>query len=352
VKNLRASAVLALIFASAAGQMPLPAVAEMQNESDFNQNDVLVRDLAHDSPVFHALTRESLGGKWRIRLNAPEDKPAAKSLYDQSRSMREGIIAIDVEDMDDPSAALRLIDGMIEAYQVQQGLSPYVLGINPFQAVFGLEPALGAQAQTIKLAVLLEIDAVHPAKGLLQLAVKKDPAFAVAFDTYRENRKSGKLDKQSLQAAFKMMLRAENGLSHRRAGEAISGFTRLCLEDATAEEKKLIYSFNIQKLSIDKVGEIPLIDNLFVKDELAQAWPVLGPEPIPGPALVHAFADGMERWYLNNAATYGINGVVTPENARRLAARAVDQLINAADSIAFEFISIKAESEPEPILKL
>ncbi|HEY8189659.1 MAG TPA: hypothetical protein VIF12_03185 [Micavibrio sp.] len=351
MKKLSAGLALSLLFVLSSGEMTQPSAAFAQAEGDYNAADGLMRDLAQDSPTFRALAQESMSGKWAVRLRAPEEKEATKTLYDQSRAMKEGIIAIDIEvDMAEAAATNRLIGGMIDAYQVQQGLSPYVVGINPWQAVFGLQPALGAQAQTIRLAILLEIDAVHPGKELLQSTAKKDAAFAAALRIYNESKQGqgGEVEVQALRAVFKAMLQAENGLSHQRAGEAISGFTRLCMTDATKEEKGLIYSFNIQSLPVEKIGKIPRFNNLFARDEMTAFWPVLAAQPIPGPEILRAFGKGMEKWYLNNVAMYGIDGEVTEENAKRLAARAIDNLLNATESIAFEFVGMKAENNPQP----
>lgn len=207
--------------------------------------------------------------------------------------------------------------------------------------MFGLEPALGAQAMTIKTAILTEIDDL----ALIEETARRDREFVVALRVYRAE--SGHGREFALRAVFAAMLKAENGVSHRRAGQAVSGFTRLCMDDATPEEKAAIRSFDVHELPLDRIGIIPGVADIFAGIDKGDVWPVLN-RAIPGPELLRAFSDGMEKWYMARPDMYGIGGVITEENAKRFASRAIDGLLRGTESIAFEFISMKAENEPPP----
>lgn len=354
MKNLSAGVVLSLLFAMNAGEVPhalaasTPAVGEAAVSNAGHQHQALMQDIVASSPVFRAVTRESLSGKWNVRMSAPEGRESAKRLYDQARAMREGVIAVDIEDgMDSVAAANRLVDAMIDAWQVREGLSPYVLGINPWHAIFGLQPALGAQAYTIKLAVMLELDAAHPDRGLLEAAARRDEPFAKALEAYRADKKGegSALEMPALLSAYKAMLRAENDLSHRRAGEAVSGFTRLCNMDATKEEMSAVHhNIDIQSRPLHLLGTIPGAGDLFALESRQKIWPALADSPIGGEELLKSFGKGMDKWYLQRPE-YGPNGVMTEEISKRAAAKAINLLLGGAASIASRFSDIKAENE-------
>lgn len=354
MKIMSVGIALSLLFAVSAGEVPgafaaSPAAgAEVAVGKAGQKHQALMQDIIASSPVFRALTRESLSGKWNVRMSAPEGKESAKRLYDQSRAMREGVIAVDIEDgLDAVAATNRLVDAMIDARQVQEGLSPYVLGINPWQAIFGLQPALGAQAYTIKLAVMLELDAAHPDRGLLAALAGRDEPFAKALEAYRADKKGegAALELPALLSAYKAMLRAENDLSHRRAAEAVAGFTRLCDLDATEEEKGAVHrNIDIQTRPLHLLGTVPGAGDLFALESRQKIWPALADSPIGSEELLKSFGRGMDRWYLQRPE-YGPNGVMNEEISRRAAVRAINLLLGGAESIASRFMDMKAENE-------
>lgn len=352
MNNLSAGIALSLLAAFASVSLPPPAESAALEIQEAGAQR-LMRDILAASPTFRALTRDSLSEKWDIRMTAPAGEEAAKTLYDQSRAMRDSIIEVDIEDGADRVATInRLIDAMTDAWQVQQGLNPYVLGINPYQVVFGMEPALGAQAMTIKLAVLMEADAALGGNLLKETAYRSEE-FAAALAAYREaaEDKDGKPEMPALLSPYKAMLRGENNNSHLRAGRAVSGLQRLAAMDATEQERKSIRFFYIQSLPLHRLGTVPGTGSVFDIEAREKVWPALGDRHLTGPELADAFGTGMEKWYKDNyGRKYGRDGAITDDDARNKKIRAIMGLATETDRIATLFGDIAADREaPLPL---
>lgn len=349
MKNLSAGVALSLLFVFAAGEIPQPSfavAAETETRSDEQRVTPVILDLMKLSPTFRILS-DGRPDKLKIRMMAPQGEESVKSLYGQFRAMRNGMIAVDIEDASNSVHVVnRLIDGVIDAYQVQQGLSPYVLGLNPYQVVFGMEPALGAQAMTIKLAIMLELDAAQPGKGYLQATAKKNEEFAAALAAYRANetKKGAAVELPALLSAYKAMLRGENHLSLLRAGKAVSDLERLYRTDATKEEVDAVRPFYIQELPLERLGEIPGYGNLFALERREKIWPVLGERHLTGKELADSFGAGLEKWYKDNyGKKYGDGGSITAERAMELKKKTIYGLAAQTDYIASLFGDMMAD---------